>query len=1355
MNEIEYMGYKINPIIEAKMFILTAVGKDKLGDDLSDASIMRYLKVESVVDIPDIILHKMNAFIRDFDIEGWLKEAQYRSEIYNKSIRLYDSCKGFPMDVDLLNRVLDRSYDICLFAVYEANKVIPNVFFADDTGSFTLDLGVLANEVGVKKIGYDKKKFGSKTVDKVLGKWRDDPKYGPVYTARQTVLTLLGKAGREFPKLLSEDGYIKGGFEQFGQVTSRNTPLSSKGFILNCHTWIRHLIVPKPGEAFIKFDWVAQEPWIASVMTGDQKMIDGYATGDIYAAVAREMGVIPPGGSKVSHPVERALVKELQLAFAYGRTRVGVVEELGEFGGDLFDKHKSTFLDYWNYIDERSASTIENKYFKTKDGWYYFTNIEEELRLLNGYENVWEREYRFDRLTRQLSNAFFQAEGAGLIRKVIELFDESQATRFGLVATHFDAIYLLCKESDINECLEFGENLLNSAAEQYFDVNTHPKPEPEVIVGRNYTDIRGTAFYNKVVDVVNGKYDELISEIKTNKYVNTASKAFGMSLVNLKNKSLARGKENNFENVQAHLYNDRNSLGSFEVSYLNSRYIPAIDELDFPLEGIVWVKSGKGTGKTELLAQVKRDFDKRKLNSYNELVSKNEPNLIPGIALISHRVALSKNLSSRLGLEFYKDVQNLQIHHKPFLGLSVDSLYKLATNTEYFYHTVIIDEAEQVLRHFLASTIKEQFSAFNQFINLIQKASRIILLDADLSVEISGYSLATLLGYNKWRQLNMKVYNNIFKIGNGRNIDLYSNEVMLDANLRSTISNLTDNENLFIAVNWPAKAISIQNTIIGELGIDPSKILTIHGRNSSNPEQSKFIANPVEECQQYRVVIASPSVSTGVSIDPILIDDGELTHHFTHVFGFFHQSPYNHFDIDQAINRVRNTNASVRIWISDDMYPVINNKCDLDIIKDEILTTNWDPKKPPTDNWIETCNNWKSDIESYCENIRNYLEMDSDINWLKSIDYQRELDSKIFKAELNEILTQIKLGVADLASIDELSKIWMQFYFNIMIQDKQTLIGRRQKYIEYVSDLGFQINHVSEIDEIDLALGKALNKKYKSTIKEDLAKAIFDSPNITEVEAAKLDSKSKVTKLEDDEQNKLSRYKISKWLPPDVEISAEIILNFYNKEYPTKSFLLDLFTRKKASEIIAMDMNEHISNLGKKMITSFKHRLRSQEALNEICKSLGYNSSADLVRDAMQNQLILTPSKSGKSKLIQSGLKLSDTQIANFTNHVENNIEELNMLFKINKDSDDTKKKFKSTWNQLIEKNLSISLHARRSSSSTKNNPSYDYYIDTTSNDLIFKHYQKSSTEIIPNDDPNTNKGQSLADFAKSRSSTR
>ena len=85
----------------------------------------------------------------------------------------------------------------------------------------------------------------------------------------------------------------------FGTKTGRNAPSSSR-FLFGLPGWLRNLILPPEGYGVAYVDWAAQEFAIAAVLSGDQRMIEAYETGDPYLAFCKQTGLAPEDATKES-----------------------------------------------------------------------------------------------------------------------------------------------------------------------------------------------------------------------------------------------------------------------------------------------------------------------------------------------------------------------------------------------------------------------------------------------------------------------------------------------------------------------------------------------------------------------------------------------------------------------------------------------------------------------------------------------------------------------------------------------------------------------------------------------------------------------------------------------------------------------------------------------------------------------------------------------------------------------------------------------------------------------------------------------------------------------------------------------
>ena len=319
------------------------------------------------------------------------------------------------------------------------------------------------------------------------------------------------------------------------------------------------------------------------------------------------------------------------------------------------------------------------------------------------------------------------------------------------------------------------------------------------------------------------------------------------------------------------------------VRDLNVRYLPPeLNDL-IPERGVFVVKSPKGTGKTELLKKVVADC-----NAENR-----------SVMMLGHRVNLLENLSVRTGLEFYRDLKDGTLTSDVAVCLnSLATRFNPAIDAP--YDTVIIDESEQFFPTFLSKTLERDLSkVFTNFIFILQKARRVIVLDADISANLT----IDLIGMIRTPESNPDDdcigINNTYKIGAGQTTKQY-----LDKNqcIGEALADLDAGEKVYIATNNKKLANTIY-TIVSELM--GKTALLVSADNAELDDQQAFIHTPSTEQCNYQCVIATPTLATGISID---------NPHFTRVYGLFGINPGTYQDADQAVSRVREC-SDVHVWL--------------------------------------------------------------------------------------------------------------------------------------------------------------------------------------------------------------------------------------------------------------------------------------------------------------------------------------------------------------------------------------------------------------------------------------------------------
>lgn len=325
-----------------------------------------------------------------------------------------------------------------------------------------------------------------------------------------------------------------------------------------------------------------------------------------------------------------------------------------------------------------------------------------------------------------------------------------------------------------------------------------------------------------------------------------------------------------------------------QVWLTDSRYLPEIDIRP----GVTYIRSPKGSGKTEQLAKVVE-----KLRSDGKR-----------ILLVGHRRLLLNNLAKRLGIPSYmKSHASDGLDESGCLAVSLESLPNFVKPWKDKFDVIMIDESEQVVSHFTSKTMAKMRLASRALLEyLLQKAEYVICSDADVGLLTSG------LIYGMLEKAHPDhLFLNRYRRGQGdsdgatNTISLYDDDGALLDLLRRDVAT---NKRCFVATNSKKQADRMHALLKGE---HPDKeILLITRATSALDKVKRFTKHPAKEFLQYDVVICSPALSTGVDItfpNGLVGVDG--------VYGFFRDGITTHFEIDQQLARVRNP-GKISVWIS-------------------------------------------------------------------------------------------------------------------------------------------------------------------------------------------------------------------------------------------------------------------------------------------------------------------------------------------------------------------------------------------------------------------------------------------------------
>lgn len=245
-----------------------------------------------------------------------------------------------------------------------------------------------------------------------------------------------------------------------------------------------------------------------------------------------------------------------------------------------------------------------------------------------------------------------------------------------------------------------------------------------------------------------------------------------------------------------------------------------------------------GVGKTKLMAIL------RKLKK------------IDRIAYLTHRISLTKNASGIMELDYYNDLGYGE--GTDGIALCVNSLMKYKVETGGF-NVLFLDEFRQILDHLIDGSVENRQAVWDGFCNAIREADFIVCSDADLNDRCVEF-LKQHCGNKKIHLIETEEFDT-----NGKTYHLLKQDNFKSIYIR-ILRELQLGKKPFVGCTSKKEAKRLHKFLI-EQGIAEDDLLLIHSDNRGDVEQSRFLADPNSEADNYRCVIHSPTVGSGVSVE--------------------------------------------------------------------------------------------------------------------------------------------------------------------------------------------------------------------------------------------------------------------------------------------------------------------------------------------------------------------------------------------------------------------------------------------------------------------------------------------------------
>ncbi len=170
---------------------------------------------------------------------------------------------------------------------------------------------------------------------------------------------------------VGSDGRNRCLLSAFKSVTGRNQPSNTKS-IFGPATWMRGLIKPPDGLGLAYIDFASQEIGIAAALSGDERLIEAYTSGDPYLSFAIGAGLAPTDANKISHKAIRDRCKAIVLGIGYGMGADAMAMSAGIApveARDLLRKHHDTYRAFWRWNQDIQDMARLSGVMHTSFGW--------------------------------------------------------------------------------------------------------------------------------------------------------------------------------------------------------------------------------------------------------------------------------------------------------------------------------------------------------------------------------------------------------------------------------------------------------------------------------------------------------------------------------------------------------------------------------------------------------------------------------------------------------------------------------------------------------------------------------------------------------------------------------------------------------------------------------------------------------------------------------------------------------------------------------------------------------------------------------------------------------------------------
>ncbi|MBD4627941.1 hypothetical protein GUG43_16575 [Xanthomonas citri pv. citri] len=273
--------------------------------------------------------------------------------------------------------------------------------------------------------------------------------------------------------------------------------------------------------------------------------------------------------------------------------------------------------------------------------------------------------------------------------------------------------------------------------------------------------------------------------------------------------------------------------------------LPVLDSADY--RGVIVLRAPMGCGKTQKIGL-----------PFAEWASRQDGRFVA----LAHRRSLIAELSARLGCTHYQRIAGEDAVHVDALAACLPSIVR-DDHAQIYREArwVFIDEISQVVRSLAARVTvadgKQMADVLAALRDLVSRAECVIVADAGVDDRTIDF-LASCRPGERFRIVNAEI-----APLQAREAEFGFGPDALHHVYGDMLAELADGRRLWVACGEKSRAIECAR-LLETCG---RRVLLVHSDNAGNREQAEFLAAPDRMSRLYDAVVASPVISSGVSIE--------------------------------------------------------------------------------------------------------------------------------------------------------------------------------------------------------------------------------------------------------------------------------------------------------------------------------------------------------------------------------------------------------------------------------------------------------------------------------------------------------